>query len=144
MTRTPPRLNKARRDVRLWWEQAKHDLETAQHNLSGERFDAAVFYCQQAVEKALKALAIHAKRLPPDPTHSLLALGRLCRVPKNFSTFLRTLSSEYLLSRYPDVAGDIPYTLYDGTEAQDYLRTSQELFRWVAKQLPRSSEGSKR
>ena len=138
------RGNRTRRDVRLWWEQAKHDLETAQHNLAGERFDAAVFYCQQAVEKALKALAIHSKRLPTDPTHSLIALGRACRVPKSFSTFLRTLTSEYLLSRYPDVAGDIPYTLYDGTEAQDYLRTSQELFRWVAKQLPRSSEGSKR
>jgi HEPN domain-containing protein len=135
------RPSPVRRDVRLWWEQAKHDLGTAEHNLAGGRYDAAIFYCEQAVEKALKALTIHAKRLSPGPTHSLIALGRLCRVPKTFSTFLRTLTSEYFLSRHPDAAGEVPYTLYDGTEARDYLRTSKELLQWVAKQLSRSSEG---
>lgn len=128
-------------DIRLWWKQAAHDLGTAEHNLTGERYDAAIFYCEQAVEKALKALTIHTKRLSPGPTHSLIALGRLCRVPKKFSSFLRTLTSEYFLSRYPDAAGEVPYTLYDGTEAREYLRTSKELLQWVAKQLPRSSEG---
>ncbi len=137
MTRTEPRPDKLRRDVRLWWEQAKHDLETAEHNLAGARYDAAIFYCEQAVEKALKALTIYTKRLPPGPTHSLVALGRLCRVPKKFSTFLRMLTSEYFLSRYPDAAGEVPYTLYDGTEAREYLRTTKELLQWVAKQLPK-------
>jgi HEPN domain-containing protein len=132
-----------RRDVRLWWEQAKHDLDTAEHNLAGARYDASIFFCQQAVEKALKALTIHRKRQSPGPTHSLITLGRLCGVPKRFSTFLRTLTSEYFLSRYPDAAGEVPYTLYDGTEAREYLNISKELFRWAAKQLPKSSEGSK-
>ena len=141
MTRTRSRSDKGRRDILLWWEQAKHDLGTADHNLAGERYDAAIFYCEQAVEKALKALTIHVKRLPPGSTHSLIALGRLCRVPKRFSTFLRTLTSEYFLSRYPDAAGEVPYMLYDGPEAREYLRTSKEFLQWVAKQLPRSSEG---
>lgn len=132
-----------RRDVRLWWEQAKHDLETAEHNRTGARYDAAVFYCQQAVEKALKALTIHARRLPPEPTHSLVTLGRLSGVPKKFSTFLRTLTSEYFLSRYPDAAGEAPYMLYDGSEVRDYLNTAQELLQWVARQLPKSSESSR-
>jgi HEPN domain-containing protein len=135
------RANRPRRDVWLWWEQARHDLGTAEHNLTGGRYDAAIFYCEQAVEKALKALTIHTKRLPPGPTHSLIALGRLCRVPKKYSAFLRTLTSEYFLSRYPDAAGEVPYTLYDGTEAREYLETSKELIAWVAKQLPKSSEG---
>jgi HEPN domain-containing protein len=137
----PPRLNKARRDVRLWWEQARHDLETAEHNLAGDRYDAAIFFCQQAVEKALKALTIQNKRHSAGPTHSLITLGRLCGVPKKYSTFLRTLTSEYFLSRYPDAAGEVPYTLYDGTEARQYLETSKELLQWVARQLPRSSAG---
>ena len=131
-----------RRDVRLWWEQAKHDLGTAEYNLAGARHDAAIFFCQQAVEKALKALAIHTKKQSPGPTHSLVTLGRVCGVPKKFSRFLRTLTSEYFLSRYPDAAGDVPYTLYDGTEAREYLNTSKELLQWVAKQLPKLSEGS--
>lgn len=139
MTRGGARPTKTRRDVHLWWAQAAHDLETAEHNLAGERYDAAIFYCEQAVEKALKALTIHTKRLSPGPTHSLVALGRLCRVPKKFSTFLRTLTSEYFLSRYPDAAGEVPYTLYDGTEAREYLKMGKELLQWVAKQLPRSS-----
>jgi HEPN domain-containing protein len=70
MTRTGSRSDRSRRDVRLWWTQATHDLGTAEHNLAGERYDAAIFYCEQAVEKALKALTIHTKRLSPGPTHS--------------------------------------------------------------------------
>ena len=140
MTKTGPRPDMVRRDVRLWWQQARHDLGTAEHNLTGGRHDAAIFYCEQAVEKALKALTIHTKRLSPGPTHSLIALGRQCRVPKKFSAFLRTLTSEYFLSRYPDAAGEVPYTLYDGTEAREYLKTTKELLQWVAKQLPKLSE----
>jgi len=140
VARIGSRSDKGRRDVRLWWEQARHDLGTAEHNLTGGRYDAAIFYCEQAAEKALKALTIHAKRIPPGPTHSLIALGRQCRVPKQFSAFLRTLTSEYFLSRYPDAAGEVPYTLYDGTEAREYLKTTKEFLEWVAKQLPKLSE----
>ncbi len=68
-------------------------------------------------------------------------MGRLCRVPKMFSAFFRTLTSEYFLSRCPEAAGEVPYTLYDGTEAREYLKTGKELLQWVAKQLPRSSAG---
>jgi len=59
--------------------------------------------------------------------------------PSSTSAFLRTLTSEYFLSRYPDAAGEVPYTLYDGTEAREYLQTGKGRLQWVAKQLPSSS-----
>lgn len=144
MTRGSGGPEGARRDVRLWWEQAKHDLGTAEHNMAGARYDAAVFYCQQSVEKALKALIISKKRLPPTPTHSLVTLGRLSAVPRKFSTFLRAMTGEYFLSRYPNAAGEVPYTMYEGSEAREYLATSKELLQWVSRQLPKSSGPSGR
>jgi hypothetical protein len=41
-------------EVKNWLEQAEHDIEVAEYNLKGNMLDAAVFYSQQATEKALK------------------------------------------------------------------------------------------
>ncbi len=57
-----------REEARHWWEQAKHDLETAEYLKAGERFDAASFYFQQAVEKGLKALYIASRKESPGPS----------------------------------------------------------------------------
>ncbi len=56
MTRGGSRSTKGRPDVPLWWAQAAHDLESSEHNLAREGYDAAIFYCEQPVEKVLKAL----------------------------------------------------------------------------------------
>jgi HEPN domain-containing protein len=66
-----------RLEILRFWEQAQEDLETARYNSAGGKFYAAAFFCQQAVEKALKALYMHQTREPPPSTHSLVVLGRL-------------------------------------------------------------------
>ena len=44
-----------RKEITVWWRQAAADIRTAEVNLKGKRYYACVFFCQQAVEKALKA-----------------------------------------------------------------------------------------
>jgi HEPN domain-containing protein len=43
-------------EAKRWLIQANEDLETADILLSSERFGPCAFYCQQAAEKALKAV----------------------------------------------------------------------------------------
>lgn len=52
-----------RLEILRFWEQAQEDLETARYNSAGGKFYAAAFFCQQAVEKALKALYMHQEVL---------------------------------------------------------------------------------
>ena len=54
-----------RLEILRFWEQAQEDLETARYNSAGRKFYAAAFFCQQAVEKALKALYMHQTKEPP-------------------------------------------------------------------------------
>ncbi len=52
-------------EVRRWWKQAKDDLEKAKILFNNKKYDGAIFFCQQAFEKALKALSIKCQNFPP-------------------------------------------------------------------------------
>jgi len=47
-----------RKEVEQWWKQAKRDLTTAKNCKNSGDYYACAFFCQQSVEKALKALYI--------------------------------------------------------------------------------------
>lgn len=69
-----------RRDlVRSWLQKASHDLETARRVIEREPpiTDTAVYHCQQAAEKALKAVIIRHEQ-PVFKTHDLMALTTHC------------------------------------------------------------------
>jgi HEPN domain-containing protein len=66
-------------NTREWLERAREDLETAAFSLTADPPFArsALFHCQQAVEKAMKAfLTWHD--LPFRKTHNLIELGDAC------------------------------------------------------------------
>jgi len=127
-----------RGEIKAWWEQAQADLQTAQVNLGGERYYACVFFCEQAVEKALKAFFLRRKRNPQAPemfSHSLIFLGKACRMPERFHSFLRDLTSEYVNTRYPSAAEEPPEALYDQTIASETLASAKEVLEWTSKHL---------
>jgi HEPN domain-containing protein len=126
-----------RDEAELWWEQAKHDHATAVVLLDGERLDAAIFYVQQSVEKALKAVWLGSLRTRPETTHSLVRLGRECGVPARFIGFLRRLTPEYYLSRYPDASGEAPYRLYEQADVAETVALATEVIEWAGLQLTR-------
>ncbi len=118
-----------------WWKQAEHDLKVAEYNSKGGFLGAAAFYCQQAVEKALKALYIEKKRESPLPTHSLTRLARECELPSQFMGTLRRLTSEYYLSRYPDATEDVPFMTYDREGVGEYIKEAKEAMEWISTEL---------
>ncbi len=120
-----------REEIKLWWEQANHDLETAKILLQNKRLDAASFYFQQSLEKALKAYILLVKKESPGPIHSLIKLASIAGIPKKFHSFLRKLSAEYYLSRYPDAVEDTPYKTYMEEEVKEYAKNTSEVVAWL-------------
>jgi HEPN domain-containing protein len=50
---------------------------------------------------------------------------------------LKELTPEFITTRYPDVAGEVPYKLYDEKLAQEFISGAEELMRWIESQMPR-------
>lgn len=120
-----------RAEVLRFWEQAQEDLDTARYNRAGGKLYAAAFFCQQAAEKALKALYMHQTKEPPPSTHSLVALARFVQAPQSFRRFLKELTTEYVVSRYPNATDEVPARLYDEETVDEYIAKTQEVLEWV-------------
>lgn len=127
-----------RAEIRIWWDQARADIQTAEINLKEDRYYASVFFAQQAVEKALKAFVLKKKRNPQAPemfSHSLIYLAKACRLPNKFHSFLRDLTSEYVNTRYPSATNEPPEALYDQKIASRTLSSAKEVLEWTKKHL---------
>lgn len=90
-----------REEAEAWMVQAEHDLTVAEKNAGVEEPAAAAFFCQQAVEKAFKAVLVDERSEYPR-THSVRELGSLVDVPDRFIDLLTDLDTVYTASRYPD------------------------------------------
>jgi len=127
-----------------WWQQALADLVAAEANLSVEQHHVCAFLCQQAAEKALKAMIIEIRRTAPPATHSLPVLGRMVEAPRRLMTDLRRLNLAYTTARYPDAANGVPADMYDAEIAQAHLASARRVVNWVRERLgllTKESEG---
>ena len=92
-----------------------------------------VFHCQQALEKALKAIWVDRRPLGVPPrTHELPRLVRELRLPMTEADarFLQMLSEQYLPSHYPDIEAEYPEDM-----AASYLGRTREIYEWLLQQL---------
>ena len=100
------------KEIFRWLKQAEADFEKLEVLLQSKNFDGSVFFAQQTVEKALKALCLFKlKEIPKG--HSILYLAQIVKVPKEIMSGIRDLNPEYLTTQYPDIAEGIPAELYD-------------------------------
>ncbi len=54
-------------ETHAWLGRARRDLRAARLLVAGDAYAEALFHCQQAVEKAMKAfLTFHRKQYPDD------------------------------------------------------------------------------
>jgi len=123
-----------RKEALNWWEQAKADLGAAKKNIGIEEYGVAVFLCQQATEKALKALYIDVKR-EEAYTHDLVEIGFALGIPNALLDNLRNLGPEYVVSRYPDASYGAPYKLYTKPKAEQRHKEAREVIGWVKSRL---------
>ncbi len=112
-----------REEVKNWWEKAKADLKTAKKNFEVEEYEASALFCQQSVEKGLKALSI--KRFKGfKKVHDLVVLGREVELPDEFINMCKELSPAYTYTRYPDVS-----------RIKNIRKVSEELINYAEKVL---------
>lgn len=123
-------------EVRAWLEKAGNDLRAAEVDLQAEPplLDDALFHCQQAVEKTLKAFLTWHDR-PFRKTHNLVELGMQCvEIDPSPEPLLRRAGalSEYAWRyRYP---GDVEEPTRN--EATSALRLAQEIMEAVRSRIP--------
>jgi HEPN domain-containing protein len=111
----------------LWLTRAENDLAFAALGLQYQYFSQVCFPCQQASEKALKALLIAGCQRYPR-VHNLVELVNRCKewYPRvvDFEDLARTLDQYYIPSRYPD---GVPGSLSTGEPAEHHAREALEL-----------------
>jgi len=121
-------------DFKRWIEQAKRDIKIAEYNCNGDFFESSIFYCQQSVEKSLKAILIknEGKLLK---IHDLVILGRKTNLPNEFLKIISELNSAYTKARYGISINKIPAELFSKTETLDFLNLAKEILKWAENQM---------
>lgn len=121
-------------EIKLWLDLAYDDLDTARQNFNIKKYHIASLFAQQAVEKALKALymtVFHDLK----KTHDLVFLANKLDLPDSFKSICKKLDPIYLQTRYPDVSGQLPRTLFNVIDAQEFINISDEVVEWVKKKI---------
>ncbi len=127
-----PRIN----EVVQWLIKAEHDIGSARRLLSGDipYLDTAVYHCQQAAEKSLKAY-LTLKDTPFQKIHDLSFLVEQCKELDIEFEQMRNITSiltPYAIAfRYP---GDVIQP--DPQDADEALRLAVEVFDFVLNKMP--------
>ncbi len=120
-----------------WAEQARYDLETAKAMLACGRYLYVLLCCQQAVEKALKALIVRRTGQFPPRVHNLARLAQAAGVEPpdtDRADFLAELSAYYVQTRYPEEIQSLRERDIAETAA-DTLRKTEEVAKWLFSML---------
>jgi len=125
-----------------WLGEANWDLENAKILFENDRFNTVVFHCQQAAEKAVKALLYHNKL--NGWGHSIYSLLEKYKEIKNenFNDIKRTalsLDKHYITTCYPDALPNIaPHKAYTIQEAELAIIQATDIINFVNKEIKRN------
>ena len=126
-----------RREIERLLKQADRDLDNARKTVTIQAYEVAAFLAQQAVEKYLKGVWVVTKKEPAPHTHSLTELGDGIGVPPDLRRYLADLTSDYTVSRYPDVANGVPYEIYDEQTAREKVEAAEQVIAWLRDRIRR-------
>lgn len=117
-----------KKETKAWLERAEKDFGVAEFNLEGGRTGAAMFFCHQAAEKALKALSIEETG-QYDYSHDLIKLSRDEDIDDSTRRAMATLNPFYTGFRYPDEADPAV------SDPEGVLKEVGRLLEWTRRQL---------
>jgi HEPN domain-containing protein len=124
-------------DVRSWLKYAEADRRSARNAMAAADYRDVAFHCQQAIEKALKALIVHHTGDRPPYVHNLRELlNQLSAfaLPSVVVEAVLKLNPHYRATRYPGVADDLDF--YVAESAARLLDQMEQVWKWVLDQLP--------
>ena len=138
----PANENEARR----WMRQSREDLETADCLIQKRRFAFACFHCQQAVEKALKALMFAKGRLKKSDleAHDILTLAYrasgMDQSLRGVPNMVATIHGYYIKTRYPQYQrglnqNTIPAEMYSHADAENATSKGEEILQLIQQVL---------
>jgi|SRR3989344_1155571 len=123
-----------KKEVSIWWEQAKNDLNAAMNSVKSRNFDWACFQAQQAAEKGLKALYIQEfntfKKI-----HDLSFFAKELKAPDEILEVCFRLSPVYAETRYPDGSGKVPAKRFSEEDAKKSIKYASVILTWLEKEL---------
>lgn len=133
-----------RQNAEHWLQDAQSDLAAARKMVEDGSYNWAVFAARQAVEKAIKGAHIVLQHEDPPAVHSLPRLFELSfgKAPEDLAADLRSLSREYMTTRYPDVAGGPTAEAYALDDAQAGIAQAERLLAWIIQNLPSKNSSS--
>lgn len=123
-------------DVQEWLKYAEADRRSAYNAMQTDDYRDVAFHCQQAVEKALKALIVHRTHERPPYVHNLrelLSLVSDSTLPAPVIEAVLMINPHYRATRYPGVADDLDF--YVAHNAERLLEQMEQVVRWVHDQL---------
>lgn len=118
--------------AKKWILQAIHDKDMAKAVLSVEAYDTAAFLAHQSVEKLLKGLFI-LKGMKVPKHHHLDALADQLGLMDEIRDEIGDILSDYQISRYPDVSGEIPYLQYTREISDEKIAHANSIFERLKK-----------
>jgi len=123
-----------REEIRDWIIQGEADFRKAKILFEASEYDGVAFYSHQVIEKMLKAL--YMKNLKKSKAgHSIIHIAKELNVSENLFEKIKKINPEYLISRYPDIAGVAPVDYYSKDMVIDYISIAEEIIIWVKKQI---------
>ncbi|NUO83000.1 HEPN domain-containing protein [candidate division KSB1 bacterium] len=127
--------------VQSWLIKAEHDLGSAEllANSTTPYLDTAIYHCQQAAEKALKAFLVYHD-IAFEKKHSLSILVDLCRqIDSNFQDFqdaASTLTPYATVYRYP---GEFFESEPDPQQMKEALELARLILDFALARLPQDT-----
>lgn len=122
--------------VESWLEQSRYDLETASAMQNSGRYLYVLFCCQQAVEKALKALVVKRTGQFPPRLHALVRLAEAAgmHLSDDHAQLLRELSSYYIQTRYPEEVSALSASI-TRPQSSRILSQTEETIQWLTSMM---------
>lgn len=116
-------------DYEKWWAIAEREIQAAECLGQAGLYAEACFWCQQSVEKALKALLIFQGK-EFSKNHSLIALAKQAGVLSRLKEWIVDLDADYAATRYVVLIEDPSDTAYNESRFKkrfDYATESLQL-----------------
>ncbi len=94
-------------------------------------YDVSLVMCEQALEKALKALYIAQTGKMPPRIHAIEYFANETRLRPQLDEALLRLQELYIQLRYPDVEGPMPYERARPEDARQILRLTKDALKLI-------------
>ncbi len=114
-----------------WFDKALSDFEVANDMIKLKKYDYAAFWCQQACEKALKAMQIE-KEGKFDKIHDLSLLSEKVCAPPEINKICKELTLAYTYTRYPDISSS---KIDMKKISHDFINKTEKVISWIRKNL---------